>query len=203
VTQDGAVAKRDDRTLSIARTWALPAALAAPLGIIAHEGAHVAAGALLGVPALRMHHLSVGYARVPAWQESRILLAGPVVTLLLVLGSCALVRSKGPKPSSLALGFAVGIRPALIGMGYLIDRLLQPWMASPPWSGDELAAAATLQISPDVVVAVLTLPLVAMWTYLFRASIQIDRPKALIWLSGGATAGLGFYALLLGPRMFP
>src|SRR5262245_45444508 len=122
--------RRHERAMPLNRwlAWTVAATLAGPLAIIAHELAHLLAGLAFGFPQLALHYGSISDAAAesgfPEWQRGIQAAAGPLATLLIVLGSCVAAVRVGPKPWTVAPAFAAGVRSLAIGVGYLIARLL-------------------------------------------------------------------------------
>jgi hypothetical protein len=185
--------------------WAVTAALAAPLGIILHELAHLLAGLVFGFPELALHYGSVSdraaESGFPEWQRGIQAAAGPLATLLIVLGCCGAVTRVGSKPWAVAPAFAAGVRSLVIGVGYLIARMLR--RPSEGANFDELNAARHLGVAVEPVIAINVLILLAAWVFLIRRAPRGQRIATLSAIAVGTTGGLALYIGWLGPWLLP
>lgn len=186
--------------------WGGVAALAAPLGIILHELGHFVTAKAFGFPDLVFHYASVtdraAEVGMPAWQQGVNAVAGPLVTLAIVLGCCVVARLRGPSPLAIAPAFAAGIRTFVVCGGFLIGRVLRPHQV-PRGNFDELNAARHLGIPPEVVTGASFLLLVLAWAYLTRRIPRSERWMALGAITMGTVAGIVLYVQWIGPMLLP
>jgi hypothetical protein len=183
--------------------WAGTAALAAPLAIVLHELAHFLAGLAFGFPDLALHYASVsdgaGEAGFPRWQQGIQAAAGPLATLLIVLGCCMTAGRVGPKPRTVAPAFAAGVRSVAIGAAYLAARVLRPEARG---DFDELNAANLLGIAAEPVIAANVVILLCAWVFLLSRVRSGQRITTLSAVAAGTVGGLVLYAWL-GPWLLP
>lgn len=110
--------------------WAGVAALASPIAIVLHELGHFGAAEAFGFPETTLHFASVSDgadgAGFPDWQHGMKALAGPAVTLVLVLGFAVSARRSGSHPFAVAPAFAAGVRTVVLGGAYFLVRITNP-----------------------------------------------------------------------------
>jgi hypothetical protein len=185
--------------------WGVAAALAAPLAILLHELAHFLAGLVFGFPQLMLHYGSVSDAAAesgfPEWQRGIQAAAGPLATLLIVLGCGVAVRRVGPSPWAVAPAFAAGVRSLAIGVGYLIARILR--RPSEGANFDELNAARHLGVAVEPVIATNVVILLAAWVFLIRRVPRGQRIATITAIAVGTIGGLALYIGWLGPWLLP
>ena len=186
--------------------WFGVAVLAAPLAIVLHELGHFTLAKAFGFPDVSFHFSSVNDgaegAGYPLWQQGIKGLAGPAVTLALVLGFTVAARRYGPGPFTVAPAFAAGVRAVILGGAYLLVRTLHPERAA-QGNFDELNAARRLGLSTDLVMAVSVLSIVAAWAYLFRLLPKPIRWKALGATAAGTVVGVVLWVSIIGPIVLP
>ena len=185
-------------------SWALAAAIAAPLAIVLHELGHFVVGLAFGVPDLVLHYGNVSDSAdktgIPLWQRGLQAAAGPLATLLIVLGCCVAVLRIGPKPWAVAPAFAAGVRSVGIGVAYLVVRIL-----GKPAQGnfDEMNAATRLGLPPELVIASNVLILLGAWVWLTYRIPSGQRVATLTATVLGTAVGLALYVGWLGPLALP
>ncbi|MBW3569974.1 MAG: hypothetical protein KY467_02595 [Gemmatimonadetes bacterium] len=186
--------------------WAGTAALAAPTAVVLHELGHFVAAKSFGFPGVVLHYGSVSHrgaeTGAPPWQTGLQAAAGPLVTLVIVLGCVYAVGRSGPRALPVAAAFGAGVRSILIGTAYLLTRILHP-SASGSGNFDELNAARSLGLSPDLLVGLSMTVLLAAWIYLFRSIPPGQRLRTVSAVALGTIAGLALYIGLLGPTLLP
>ena len=195
-------AAREQRWL----VWAGVAALAAPLAIVLHELGHFVFAKGFGFPDVSFHFSSVNDgaedAGYPLWQQGIKGLAGPAVTIALVVGFTVAARRYGPGPLTVAPAFAAGVRAVILGGAYLLVRVLHPERVS-QGNFDELNAARRLGLPTDLVMAVSVLAVVAAWIYLVRLLPKTIRWKALGATAAGTIVGVVLWVSIIGPVVLP
>lgn len=186
--------------------WSGVAVLAAPVAIVLHEIGHFVVAEAFGFPDVVLHYTFVSdgaeEAGFPAWQRGVKAIAGPVVTLVLVLGSVAVMRKIGPHPLAVAPAFAAGVRAVILGGAYLLVRILHPERA---YDGnfDELNAARHLDLSPDFVMGVSVIAILGTWIYVARHIPAPIRWKALAAITLGTIVGIATWVSFVGPMLLP
>jgi hypothetical protein len=180
------------------------AAVAAPAAIIFHELGHLFVGRALGVPEVVLHFASVSDSAVEGevtlFRQGLQDAAGPLVTLLIVLGCCVWIAQAGPSPLPVAGAFAAGIRSVVIGLAYLLTRILNPGAEG---NFDELNAAQNLGLPVEVIVAANVLLLLAAWVFVIRRIPTARRVRTLLAIGFGTVAGLFAYLGWVGPWLLP
>ncbi len=180
--------------------------MAAPLAIVLHELGHFVFAKGFGFPDVSLHFSSVNDgaddAGYPLWQQGIKGLAGPAVTIMLVLGFTVAARRHGLGPFTVAPAFAAGVRAVILGGGYLLVRILHPGRVS-QGNFDELNAARRLGLPTDLVMAVSVLTVVAAWVYLVRLLPKPIRWKALGATAAGTTIGVVVWVGIIGPIVLP
>ena len=186
--------------------WFGAALLAAPLAIVLHELGHFTLAKAFGFPNVSFHFSSVSdgadAAGYPLWQQGLKALAGPAVTLALVLGFTAAARRYGPGPLTVGPAFAAGVRAFILGGAYLLVRVLHPERVA-QGNFDELNAARRLGLSADLVMAVSVLTIVAAWIYLVRLLPKAIRLRALGVTAAGTVVGVVLWVSVIGPIVLP
>lgn len=184
--------------------WAGAAAVAVPVGIVLHELGHYLVAAALGAPDLHLHydHISANEAVIPAGERGAIALAGPIVTLLIVVGFSAAALRSGPRALLIAPVFAAGWRTAGLTLGYWITRVAEP-AALAGRDVDELIAARSLGVPAEVLYAVNALVLYGAWVLLVRRVPRGRRLPALTGILLGTAVGIIAWLRVLGPVLLP
>jgi hypothetical protein len=183
--------------------WALAAAVAAPLAIVVHELGHFIVGLTFGFPDLVLHYgnVSDGAAKAgfPAWQQGLQAAAGPLVTMLIVLGCCAAARGR-VKHLAITTGLAAGVRSVGIGVAYGLARMLG---RDAQGNFDEMNAAKGLGLSPELLIGLNVLIVAGAWVFLISRVPAGNRFSTLGAVAVGTAAGVAVYAMWLGPLLLP
>jgi hypothetical protein len=186
--------------------WVGVAALAAPVGIVLHELGHFGAAEAFGFPEVTLHFASVSDqadgAGFPAWQYGVKALAGPAVTLFLVLGFTIAARRFGPGPFTAAPVFAAGVRTVILGAAYFFVRITNPEGAATS-NIDEVNAVRHLGLSIDLFMGFSMFLILGTWIYLAWLIPKPVRWKAVVATILGMIVGIGAWISVIGPAMLP
>jgi hypothetical protein len=180
----------------------LMAAGAVPLMTMVHELAHFVAYRVFGFETSVLHYASATAMPTPAhpaWQLGLAAAAGPTVSMLALLGCCAVVRRCGPRPMAVTGGLATIIRlPFVTASASLLfggDRASQLLV-------DELNAATAFHVSALTIMIpeVCLVCLAAIW--LLSRWLTCGRSAILSTLIG-TVIGAGLYYGVVGPVLLP
>ncbi|MCU0710150.1 MAG: hypothetical protein MUF23_17880 [Pirellula sp.] len=204
----------------LASIWLAGAALSGPIGIVLHELAHYLAAVSFSFPEVKINYASINYAQSEEfWAEilegdragaaaihppnyvGIVSIAGPLLTIVLSLGSALMLRSKefNDLAAALLAGFALmaGVR-SLTGLSYII--YVRPnYPGAIPYF-DEINAARAFGIPVDYFVWPLCLGLILSWFIAIpqlRPGLAIKLPAAII----GPVLGIALWAVI-GPTIW-
>ena len=205
-------------------TWFLMGFLAFPVVTLAHECGHLLIGYLFHWPGPALHYASASFADEeevqrlinssdftsaakihPLWQVALSNIAGPLVSVLIILGTAIWTNWRGPQPLTLALGFAAAgrfVAPLATGAVLLVRWLLSVHGPFHP-TIDEYSCGLHLGVPPAMVIF---LSLTAAACCLFWLLAGVWR-RELRWpltvLVTGITCGAVAYFYFLGPILLP
>ena len=178
----------------------------APAAVVLHELGHLAAKYAWGVPGIELHYASVSDAAaegaLPLAAVVTSALAGPVVTMLLVVAGAVAVWRIGPRPAFVALPYAAGVRTVLLSGAYALVRTFNSDRAG---SGnfDELEVARALGASPDVLVFGSVAVVLCSWVVVARALPAGRRARTAGVAAGGVLLGAALWMNVVGPAVLP
>ena len=176
------------------------------LTILLHETGHLLAAKYFGLPDTALHFDRVDYderVAVDAWKLGVIGLAGPAVTIILIIIGLAWA-GKTRHPAAYALAAAAASR-LIVGVPYTVVALALflsgRHLAAP--SFDEARAALAFGLPPEALMAVSTAAFFIAFGGVVGALPKGLRLLGLSALVAGTAAGWGLWMVVLGPRLLP
>lgn len=180
-------------------TWFLVGALALPLSLFLHEMAHFAVANLVRAEDITFEWTAVEAERgsVGSTGWGSIAIAGPVLTLALIVAAVVLSRRRF-HPVVIAIGLVAGFR-SLVSLGYIIRSILGS-ADSGNFAFDEYDAATEFGISP-LLFSVPSLAAFVFGAVWFGRRLWRDHgPLSLLVVIVGSIVGLVVYATV-GPAI--
>jgi hypothetical protein len=183
------------------------AALFVPITILLHELGHLVAARALGFDRAKLHFSAVDPGPLhgqAAWAPGVVGLAGPAVTLILIIAAIAMHNRNRTAAWPLALAIAAASRFA-VGLPYtlasLVVRAQGRHLAAPVF--DEHKAATVLGWLGDLLLGLTSALALAVLVWVVLKLPRGRRLPILAALLIGT--GLGWYLWmgLLGPRLLP
>lgn len=204
--------------------WFFAGFLALPAVTLVHECAHLLIGYLFHWPGQALHYASVTSSRAeefqrlvdagsfasaakihPLRQVGLVNIAGPAVSILILLGTAIWTRKRGPRPFAIAFGFSAASRfvaPLATG-GVLLFRWLLSIRGPFRPTIDEYGCGLLLGLSPAIVI-LLSLGVASCCLFWLLASVcRRELRWPLVTVVTGVAASAVAYFCLLGPLLLP
>ncbi len=187
--------------------WSAWPVLLAPATILLHELAHLTAALMLGFPEPVIHFSSIAHGDIsdrPAWQAGVVGLAGPLVTIALILLGMAFSRNRKSVRWPYALTVSAASR-LFVGVPYTvmnIAMLIVGGRLDPP-SFDEYKAGVALGLPGN---AVLGISGAFFFLALIWLAFTLPRGERLAAWPGlilGTVVGWAAWFMLIGPAILP
>ena len=198
--------------------WSSSAALMFPLVVLLHEFAHYVFYRAFDFKGVAMHYnaatspnikaywhyiatgrLTEAAAYRPLWQGAIADAAGIVMTILIVVACCLLIRKYGPRPLLVSAGMLAPIR-FVVGLTYLYLVLFSDASRT---GFDELNIARVTGIPVGLLLAVGLAVLVGGIYWIVRRIPQGERLFSVFSVVVGAVFGGLLYFQVIGPTLLP
>jgi hypothetical protein len=190
-----------------ALSWGIWCVPFVALTILLHELGHLTAAIWLGFPEPALHYSSISHGDIagfPGRSVGIVGLAGPAVTVLVLLAACGWIALRGAAPWAVALAITAASRFA-VGVPYTIANIivgLRGAQLQPP-AFDEYKAGTALGWSGNALLGSTSFVLIASVAWVAIRLPRGERGPAWTGLIIGTMLGWALWMMVVGPVLLP